>query len=161
MTGRLRLWWLGLALRERRIVAVAAAMVIAALLYTVAIEPAWKMRARLVEQLPQLREQAARLEAMREEMRLLKERGSGAETGESLRAAAERSSARVGLPVKVRPDNERMVTVTADSVGAHAWFTWLEGFARESRVRIVHARASRARTAGSVDAEAAFELPAR
>jgi general secretion pathway protein M len=161
MMERLRRWWRGLALRERKVVALAAAVVIGALLYAVAIEPAWKTRARLSAQLPQLREQAARLEAMGEEVRQLRERGSGVETAGSLRAAAEKSSARAGLAVKVRQEGERTLVASAESVGAQAWFAWLEGFARESRVRVAHVRAVRAKAPGNLDAEATFELPER
>jgi general secretion pathway protein M len=143
-------------------VACAAALVAVALLYTVGIEPAWRARARLGREIPQLQEQLAELEALRDEARLLRQKGIGsAASGGSLQASLERSLARAGVPAKLRADGERSATVTVTSVPAQTWFAWLEEVCRESRVRIVRARVTRAATAGTVDAEAGLELPAR
>src|SRR5581483_5058575 len=71
----LRQWWLGLSRRERIGTAGAASFVLAALLFLVAIEPAWRTRERLAGDLPRLRAEAAQMEALRLEARRLKERG--------------------------------------------------------------------------------------
>jgi len=164
VTTSLRAWWQGLARRERTMVACAAALVAVALLYTVGIQPAWRARARLGREIPQLQEQLAELEALRDEARLLRQKGIGsAASGGSLQASLERSLARAGVAAKLRADGERSatVTVTVTSVPAQTWFAWLEEVCRESRVRIVRARVTRAAAAGTVDAEAGLELPAR
>lgn len=140
-------------------VVVAIAVAAVALLYAAAIEPAWRARARLARELPQLQEQLAELEALRGEARLLRQQGFGTDTGGSLRASLERSLVRAGLAGKLRSDSERSVAVSVASVPAQAWFAWMEEFARESRVRIVHARVMRSGAPGMVEAEAGFELP--
>jgi general secretion pathway protein M len=137
------------------------ALVAVALLYVAAIEPAWVTRARLARELPQLHEQMAELEALRDEARLLKQQGFGTDTGGSLRTSVERSLARAGLAAKLRADSERSIAVSAASVQAQTWFTWMEEFARGTRVRIARARVTRAGPPGMVEAEAGFDLPAR
>ena len=79
------------------------------------------------------------------------------------RALIAPTLARAGVAAKLRADGERSatVTVTVTSVPAQTWFAWLEEVCRESRVRIVRARVTRAAAAGTVDAEAGLELPAR
>ena len=162
MTAALRAWWQGLARRERTMVACAGALVAVALVYVMGIEPAWRTRARLGREIPQLQEQLVELEALRDEARVLRQKGIGsAAPGDSLQASLERSLARAGVAAKVRTDGERGVAVNATSVPAQSWFAWLEEFCRESRVRLVRARVTRAAAAGTVDAEAGLELPAR
>lgn len=157
----LRSWWLGLARRERKMVSATAALVAVALLYAVAIEPAWVVRARLARELPRLQEQLAELEGLREEARLLRQQGFGADTGGPLQASAQRSLARAGLAAELRAEGEHSFLVRAASVQAPAWFAWLEEFARETRVRIVRARLARTGPPGVVEAEVYFELPGR
>jgi len=143
-------------------VACAAALVAVALLYVVGIEPAWRARARLGREIPQLQEQLAELEALRDEARVLRQKGIGsAASGGSLQTSLERSLARAGVVAKLRADGERSVAVNVTSVPAQTWFAWLEEFCRESRVRVVRARVTRAGAAGAVDVEAGFELPGR
>ena len=72
----MRAWWQGLARRERMLVAGAAVLVLAALVYLLAVEPAWKTRARLAAELPRLRAQAAEVEALAQEARQLAKRGA-------------------------------------------------------------------------------------
>jgi general secretion pathway protein M len=140
-------------------VVAAIAMAVVALVYAAAIEPAWRTRARLARELPQLQEQLAEIQALRDEARLLRQQGFGSDTGGSLRANLERSLVRAGLTGKLRADSERSVAVSAAGVPAQAWFAWMEEFARESRVRIVRARIIRSGAPGMVEAEAGFELP--
>lgn len=168
MMAQLGAWWQGLARRERRLVAAAAGVIVAALLYAVAIEPAWRTRARLARELPQLQAQLAEMEALREEARLLKQQGFGTDSSGSLRAGAQRSLARAGLAATLRDEGERGLAVSAAGVSAQAWFAWLEEFTRESRVGVVRARVERGGTlatskagAGMVRAEAGFEAPPR
>jgi general secretion pathway protein M len=143
-------------------VACALALLVITLLYVIGIEPAWRARARLGREIPQLQEQLAELEALRDEARLLRQKGIGsAASGGSLQASVERSLARAGVAAKLRADGERSVAVNVTSVPAQTWFAWLEEFCRESRVRVVQARVTRAAAAGTVDAEAGLELPAR
>jgi general secretion pathway protein M len=159
--ARLRLWWIGLARRERRMVAVASSVVAVAVLYLVAIEPAWLARERIARDLPELQTQLAQLHALREEVRLLREQGVGVGNVESLRAAAEQSLSREGVSASVRVEGGRTLVVSTTTVSAATWFAWMEQFIRDARVRVVHARVARSGSPGAVEAETRFEMPAR
>jgi general secretion pathway protein M len=162
MIASARAWWQGLARRERRMVACATALLAVALLYMIGIEPAWRARARLERDIPQLQEQLAELEALQDEARLLRQKGvASVASGGSLQASLERSLARAGVAAKLSPNGERSVAVNATSVPAQSWFAWLEEFCREGRVRVVRARVTRAGAAGVVDADVGLEFPAR
>jgi general secretion pathway protein M len=159
--ARLRTWWIGLGRRERTMVSGGAALVAAAAVYALAIEPAWRTRARLLEELPRMQEQLAEMEALREEARALRQQGLGREGLGSIRTDAERSLARAGLPAAVSGDSPRSVRVSAASVQAGAWFAWMEVFSREARVRVTSASVTRLTAVGMVQVEAVFEVPAR
>jgi type II secretory pathway component PulM len=125
-----------------------------------ALEPAWLTRERITREMPVLQEQLAEVQALRDEVRLLRQRGFGIQSIDSLRAAAERSLEQEGMNATVRPQGERAIVVSAPSVPASAWLRWLEQFPREARVRIAYARVARAGLPAVVEAEAAFEIPA-
>jgi general secretion pathway protein M len=162
MIARLRAWWLGLARRERVMTAAAAALVLLALLFLVAIEPAWKTRARLAVELPKLRAQVEEVDALAQEARGLKGRGVAAESVGAARAALEQSLARANLAgARVAALDERRITVNSTGVPVAQWLAWAEEAARESRLRIATVRLSRGSVRAIVDAEAVFELMGR
>ena len=161
MIGRLRSWWNGLARRERAGTAIALLVVATALVYSLAIAPAWTARTRLRQELPRLQEQAAQVEALSAEAQSLKQGGIGFDDPQSLRSGAEQSLARAGLSGGVSVEGARALAVNVRSVPAGAWLAWLETFARESRLRVVRARIARTAAPGMVDAEARFEMPGR
>lgn len=161
MIDRLRTWWRGLGRRERTLVSAAAAVVAMVVFYAGAVEPAWRTRTRLVSELPQLREDLASMEALREEVRVLAKQGAGRDTTTSLRVGAERSLQRAGIAATVRDEGERGITVKTSALQAQAWFAWMDQFSRESRSRVIRARVVRAVGPGMVDAEAQFEFSVR
>ena len=142
-------------------IAAAAAVVGLAMVYAVAVEPAWMTRARVAREMPQLQEQLAQVEALREEARLLKQQGFGAQSVDALAVAAQQSLERVGMQALVRTEGKGTLVVSAKSVPAAPWFAWMEQFSREARVRLVHARVASVDSPGMVEAEASFEIPAR
>ena len=162
MIARLRTWWLGLGRRERAMTAAAASIVLLALLYLIAIEPAWKARERLGAELPRLREQAAEVNSLAQEIRQLTSRGVAVESAATAKTALEQSLARANLGgVRVAVLDERRVTVSAGTVPVTQWLAWAEEAARESRLRIAAVRISRTAVRAVVDAEATFEIAAR
>ncbi|HKA39553.1 MAG TPA: type II secretion system protein GspM [Burkholderiales bacterium] len=162
MIARLRAWWLGLARRERVMTAAAAALVLLALLFLVAIEPAWKTRARLAAELPKLRAQVQEVDALAQEARGLQGRGVAAESAGAARAALEQSLARANLAgARVAALDERRIAVNSAGVPVAQWLAWAEEAARESRLRIATVRLSRGSVRAIVDAEAVFELMGR
>lgn len=154
----MRAWWEGLSRRERAVTAAGAALVTLALLYLVAIEPAWKARARLDAELPRLRAQAAEVEALAQEAGRLKGAGAAAQSPTAAKTALEQAAARGKLGgVHVTVMDERRVSVTAKGVPAAQWLSWVEQGARESRLRIAQVRMARTPTRALIDADATFE----
>jgi general secretion pathway protein M len=155
----MRTWWQGLSRRERTMTALGAALVAAALLYLLAIEPAWKARARLEAELPRLRAQAAEVDGLAQEAGRLKGAGVGVESATAARTALEQSAARGNLgAVRIAVLDERRLSASAKGVPAWQWLAWLEETARESRLRIAQVKISRTATRAVVDAEATFEI---
>jgi general secretion pathway protein M len=160
--ARLRAWWLGLGRRERAMTAAAGSFALLALLYLIAIEPAWKARERLGAELPRLREQVAEVNALAQEAKGLTSRGVAVESAATAKTALEQSLARANLgSVRVAVLDERRVAVSAKTVPVTQWLAWAEEAARESRLRIAAVRISRTAVRAVVDAEATFEIAAR
>lgn len=162
MSARLRAWWLGLARRERVMTAAAGSIVSLALLFLIAIEPAWKARQRLDAELPRLRAQAAEVSALAQEAKGLTKRGVAVESAAAAKVALEQSLARANLGgVRVAAIDERRLTASAKAVPVTQWLAWTEEAARESRLRIVTFRIVRTSIRAMIDAEATFEIVAR
>jgi general secretion pathway protein M len=162
VTAGLRAWWVGLGRRERVMTAVAGAFALIAILYLVALEPAWKARARLATDLPRLRAQAAEVDALAQEAKRLASRGVAADSSGAARVALEQGLARANLNgVRVAVLDERRLTASASGVPVTQWLAWAEEAARESRLRIAAVRISRTPVRAVVDAEATFEIAAR
>lgn len=162
MIARLRAWWLGLARRERAMTAAAGSFVLLALLYLIAIEPAWKARERLGTELPRLRVQVAEVNSLAQEAKQLTSRGVAVDSTAAAKIALEQSLARANLGgVRVAVLDERRVTVSAKAVPVTQWLSWAEEAARESRLRIAAVQISRTSVRAVVDAEATFEIAAR
>ena len=162
MIARLRAWWLGLDRRERAMSAAAGSFVLLALLYLIAIEPAWKARERLGAELPRLREQAAEVVSLAQEAKQLTSRGVAVESAAAARIALEQSLARANLAgARVTVLDERRLAVSAKAMPVTQWLAWAEEAARESRLRIAAVRIARTSVRAVVDAEATFEIAAR
>ncbi len=162
MIARLRAWWLGLARRERAMTAAGGSFVLLALLYLIALEPAWQARERLGAELPRLRAQAAEVHSLAQEAKGLTSRGVAVESAATAKTALEQSLARANLGgVRVTVLDERRVAVNAKAVPVTQWLAWAEEVARESRLRIAAIRISRTSVRAVVDAETTFEIAAR
>ncbi|UCD67679.1 MAG: type II secretion system protein M [Betaproteobacteria bacterium] len=158
---RMRTWWIGLARRERVMTLSAAVVVFLGLLYSIAIEPAWKTRARLTAELPRLQAELVQIEALSAEAKRLRGRAGVEQTVESLREAANQSIRRASLLADVGVRGPNTVTVTATQVSASAWLSWLESFTREAPAAVAAASMQRNGPAGLIDASVSFQLDAR
>lgn len=155
MIAALRAFWFGLSRRERTLTGAGAGIVLCALLILVAIEPAWKTRARLRAELPDLREQAVELAALAQEAARLREHLETRPGTAELEDAIEQSLSRAGLEdVGIAAVGEAQWTVRAQAVPAGQWLRWLEQVARELRLRVGSARIARTGSVGLIDAEA-------
>ena len=154
----IRVWWQGLAKRERMLVAAAAAFVLAALVYLLAVEPAWKTRVRLSAELPRLRAQAAEVAALAEEARQLGKRGTAPASAGAARTALEQSLAATRFrEARVTALDERRLAVSVKAAAVAPWLAWLDQAARESRLRIAGVQMFLAGRPGLVDSEVTFE----
>lgn len=152
MRHALQQWWLGLSRRERMATLAASAFALIAALYLVALEPAWRTRARLGAELPVLRAQAAEVEALRLEARRLKQHAVRFENAGELRAAAAKLLAERNLAATLQAgDGERLV-LAARRVDAANCLAALKDVSSALPLRIVAARITRV-AAGMVDAE--------
>jgi general secretion pathway protein M len=154
MIARLQQWWLGLSHRERIASAAAATLVVAAVLYLAAIEPAWRTRQRVGAELPQMRADAAQVEALRIEARKLKERALRLDSAAQAKAALSKLAAEKNLAgATVRDTDDQRLVLAVRGADAAAWLGCLREISTDLPLRIAAARI--ARTApGVVDAEA-------
>ncbi|MDX3908157.1 MAG: type II secretion system protein GspM [Pigmentiphaga sp.] len=136
--------WARLAPRERRLLAVAGAVAAAAIVFLLFIEPAWTRYTRLEEQLPLLRTQAARVDALTAEARSLQRTRSGQMTPEETRQALAESLQRAGIAGEITaaepasgPAGAWQVTVEA--VQASGFMQWLASVPGYTRLQLTEA----------------------
>lgn len=147
-------WWTTLSLRERAAVLAAAGLVFMALLILVAVEPAWRTRARLTAELPRLQAEAAEVRALALEAKRLKGRALTVESPEQTRAAVARLLAEKRLEPTLREAEGRLV-YSVKRADAAAWVGWLNEVSSALPLRVTSAQVTRAGP-GVVDAEVAL-----
>jgi general secretion pathway protein M len=144
-------WWTTLSLRERAAVLAAAGLVLMAFLILIAIEPAWRTRARLTAELPRLQAEAAEVRALALEAKRLKGRALTVESPEQTRAAVARLLAEKRLEPTLREAEGRLV-YSVKRADAAAWVGWLNEVSSALPLRVASAQVTRAGP-GVVDAE--------
>jgi general secretion pathway protein M len=150
---RLREWWTGLSHRERIATALAATLVALAALYLIALEPAWRARARLGAELPRLRAQAVEMDALALEAKKLGARAAPVDSPTQTRAALVKLAAEKNLASATVQEGENQRLVLAlRKADAGATFALLRDASSELPLRISAARISRA-APGVVDAD--------
>ena len=147
-------WWTSLSLRERAAVLAAAGLVFMAFLILVAIEPAWRTRARLTAELPRLQAEAAEVRALALEAKRLKGRALTVESPEQTRAAVARLLAEKRLEPTLREAEGRLV-YSVKRADAAAWVGWLNEVSSALPLRVTSAQVTRAGP-GVIDAEVAL-----
>ena len=161
MIARVLSAWQALAPRERRLVGVASVVVLLALLWTLAVEPAWRGRARLGTELPRARAQLAQLETMAVEARQLAAVPGSSDSAQAQRAALESSVAAAGLGGQLSQSSlsGELFDLRFKAVAFDAWLTWLEGALRETRLRVADVEVQRESQAGLVSVRLVLERP--
>jgi len=158
----LRQRWDALVPRERAGVSLAAAVVLATLLYVGLWEPLAQSRDALRTQ---VLAGEADLAWMRAAAPLVRERASTAPvvampTGQSLLARADASAREAGLGtalLRVEPVNAGQVRVYFQGVGFDPLMRWIEGLSAQGSLRITEFSAQRAAGVGQVDARLNLE----
>ena len=154
----LRRFWAEREARERTWLSAAALLVGSLVLYLVLIDPALSSIARLQRSLPLARTQAAELELLLGEVRVLKTRpavagGGGTETLPAL----EQSLAAAGLKAaRAVPLANGALQLTFSNVSYATWSVWLATAEREFGMHAIAVTVRATSTAGSADVEVAL-----
>lgn len=138
---------------------IGAALLVFIILYLVALEPAWRARARLAVELPRLQAEAAEVEALALEAKKLRPRALGVESPAQMKSALERLLAEKQIAGgSIREGEDRRLLLTLRRAEAGACIAWLKDASTELPLRVSAARISRAGP-GLVDAEIALAPP--
>ena len=162
MITRLHSFWQGLARRERVLTGTGIGVLLCALLFVAAVEPAWKTRARLRSELPALHEQSLELAALAQEAASLRRRTGAAHAAAELKNIIAQSLASAALQqATVAAIGESQWIVSAKAVPAAGWVGWLEQTVRELRLHVASAHIAHSGATGLIDAEVTLNVPAR
>lgn len=163
MIERLMAFWRGLALRERRMVAAAAAVLVVAIGHLALFEPAWKGRARLAGEIPQLRAQLAQMKGLAAEAKRLGGEAKLVDSPEALRMALEQSVRAAGLAtgLSALEREGELFELRFSSVLYPVWLEWLDTMQRGTRLRVVDASVTKEATPGVVSIRMVLEAPRR
>ena len=153
-------FWAERSPREKSILLTGCAIVLAALVYLLTIEPAMSGITRLERGLPQTRAQAAKLDALLAEVKNLRTRAQVATLSpQETRAAVEKSLASAGLKAaRVVPLSDGDLQLTFANVPYASWAIWLASVERELGGRAMSVTANATGTPGNVDVELALRL---
>ncbi len=151
LKDQLALYWLARTEQERKYLAVGGAVALLALVYALFIDPAVSGRARLQRELPQLRQQAARLQSMAAEAAELARQPAPQVTPMTREAMLASLATRSIVPgtLTVAGENARLQVSNVSFANLYAW---LDAQRRENRVAVQEGSISALAAAGQVDA---------
>jgi len=157
----LKQFWAERAPRERTALGLGGALLLAVILYLVAIEPAWTGIGRLEKSLPQQRANEAELEALLAEVKAVKARPAVATmSATEARAALEASLGKAGLKAaRIVPLSDGDIQLQFADVPVSKWAPWLANVERELGARSLAVTVNgRDATPGNVDVDLALRL---
>jgi len=155
----LRRWWTGLSQRERIATSIGTGLALALVIYVLALEPAWRARARLSGELPRLRAEAAEMDALAQEAKKQRTRTLAVESPEQVKAALTRLLAEKHIAgASIRDGDDRRLLLSVKRAEAAAWLAWMKDVSSELPLRVATARITRAGP-GLIDAEVALAPP--
>ena len=156
-------FWAERSPREKSVLIAGVALLIAAVIYLLTIEPAATGITRLERGLPQTRAQAAKLDALLAEVKSLRSRAQVATLSpQETRAAVDKSLAAAGLKAaRVVPLSDGDLQLTFANVPYAGWAIWLASVERELGGRAMSVTANATSTPGNVDVELALRLARR
>ena len=159
MIAALRPWWTGLSQRERIATSIGTGLALAVVIYVLALEPAWRARARLSGELPRLRAEAAEMDALAQEAKKQRTRTLAVESPEQVKAALTRLLAEKHIAgASIRDGDDRRLLLSVKRAEAAAWLAWMKDVSSELPLRVATARITRAGP-GLIDAEVALAPP--
>ena len=135
------LWWRALAARERRLLALGAAVLLLGLFWALLVQPAWRTLQRAPAELEVLDNQLQQMRALAAEAQQL--RATPPVTPEQAAAVLKGAAERLGAKAKLSLQGERAVlTLTALEPGQLT--SWLAEVRSGARVRPLEANLTRA-----------------
>jgi general secretion pathway protein M len=148
-------FWSERAPRERAILGLGAAVVLAAIVYLLMIDPAWSGSRALERSLPATRAQAAQLDSYLAEANVLKSRPQVAAVGAAeARATVEKSLAAAGMKAaRVLPLSDTDTQLSLANVPYAGFTSWLAESERTLGLRVYSLSARRVSAAGYADIE--------
>ncbi|MBV8123841.1 MAG: type II secretion system protein M [Paucibacter sp.] len=149
--GRAAAFWQARTEQERKFLAVGGAVVGAALFYAVLISPAMDGRGKLQKELPQLRQQAAELQALALEATALKGQASALPPPMSRDSLNASLSAR-GLTAQSVAITGEYAKLQLNGASFAALVGWLDAQRREGRITVQEASMTAQSASGLVDA---------
>lgn len=144
-------YWIARTEQERKFLLVGGAVAALALFYLVLLEPALEGREQLRRSLPELRQQAAQLEALAGEARAVASAPATAVTPLTREALAASMAARGINPASLSVSGE-YTKVQLSNVSFANLMAWLDAQRRESRLMVQDAQFSAQSALGQVDA---------
>lgn len=158
--ARASAFWLARTEQERRLLAIGAVVVVLGLFYGVLLSPALEGREKLSKELPELRQQAAELQAMALEAAALR----GQNTIEP--TPMTRDSLTAGLTARGMTAQSVNITgeyakVQLNNVAFAGIVVWLDAVRNESRIAVQDANFTAQDTAGMVNATLTLRQGAR
>ncbi len=157
----LKQFWSERAPREQAILLAGGGLLLAVLLYLIAIEPAWSGITRLERGLPQQRANAAELDALLSEVKTMKARPAVATmSATDARGALEASLVKAGIKAtRIVPLSDGDIQLTFTDVPVGRWAPWLANTERELGARATAVTVTRRdATPGNVDVDLALRL---
>ena len=146
--------WRERSLRERAVLAALAALVLALLGYALLWQPAMDNVERLQQELPLMRSEWARMQAMAAELAASRSRtATVVPTGADLQAALQQSLQEMGLSAQkltARPDGR--ITLEWHDAPFSRMADWLDQARQKWRVRVVEGHVERTLHPGDVNA---------
>jgi general secretion pathway protein M len=151
--------WQLLAARERRIVLAGVTLLAALALWLWLLEPAWQGRRALRSELPTLRAQLARIDALADEAQRLAALPAGSDSPQALKAQIEASIERAGLSDSLDrlSMNGSLFDLRFERVSHAPWLVWLDTTTRELRLRVADVSVTREAEPGLVAVRLALE----
>lgn len=144
-------YWIARTEQERKFLMVGGLVALLALFYLVLLEPAIEGREQLRRSLPELRQQAAQLEALAGEARAVASEPAPAIAPVTQAALAASMSARGLNPASLSVSGE-YTKVQLNNVSFANLMAWLDAQRRESRLMVQDAQFSAQTALGQVDA---------
>ena len=148
---RLAVYWLARTEQERKYLTVGGAVVLAMLIYMIFIDPALTGRAELRQKLPEMRQQAAELQAMALEASQLASRPAPLPAPMTREALTASLAARSITPQSLTMTGE-FAKVQVSNVSFASLVMWLDAQRRENRIAVQDMTVTAQGAPGQVDA---------